>query len=268
MTEEFFTIGEVSKSTKIPISTLRYYDKVGLLSPTLKNTDTNYRYYNPMQIIILKAISHMRKIGFSIEYIKSHFKNMSYEHTLELFEKIIVENRKEIEKLQEIEIELLDGCKKLKENIELEKQIGVPFLKEFPEIKGVRFTGPINTRKELHKTIKLIDNFETSNNLHPTLRGFRVSFKCFEKNKEVKDELIAVMEEDNYNNSLISSAGKYACVYGKGEFEKQELIESLIEWIKNNNFKADDNFFVTFSDYTLMFKGKKDFLYLIKVLVN
>ncbi|MGL5702739.1 MAG: MerR family DNA-binding transcriptional regulator, partial [Cetobacterium sp.] len=42
MFDEFLTIGEVSKSTSIPISTLRYYDKVGLLSPAFKNEETNY----------------------------------------------------------------------------------------------------------------------------------------------------------------------------------------------------------------------------------
>lgn len=66
MFDEFFTIREVSKYTNIPISTLRYYDKVGLLSPAFKNDDTNYRYYTPMQIITLKVINHMRHLGFSI----------------------------------------------------------------------------------------------------------------------------------------------------------------------------------------------------------
>ncbi|MGL5702320.1 MAG: MerR family transcriptional regulator, partial [Cetobacterium sp.] len=77
MFDEFLTIGEVSKSTSIPISTLRYYDKVGLLSPAFKNEETNYRYYTPKQIFVLKIISH--------------FENMSYNHTLELFENVIAE---------------------------------------------------------------------------------------------------------------------------------------------------------------------------------
>ena len=37
-------IGEFSKLAKISIKTLRYYDKIGLLKPTMIDSATQYRY--------------------------------------------------------------------------------------------------------------------------------------------------------------------------------------------------------------------------------
>lgn len=264
MFDEFFTIGEVSKSTSIPISTLRYYDKVGLLSPAFKNDDTNYRYYTPMQIITLKIIGHMRHLGFSIEYIKSHFDNMDYEHTLELFEKVLLETKLEIEKLKNTEKELIESFDKFKENFELEKKIGIPFIDKTSDIKGVIYNDTINSLRELNKTLKNIDNFEVTNNLHPLLRGFKVSFENWEKNRFSKDCLIANMKEEIHNISIIIPKGKYACVYGKGTFEEQNIVENLLIWIEENGYSPKNEFYLTFTDL-IMFKSKKDFLYLLRV---
>ncbi|MCQ8213576.1 MerR family transcriptional regulator [Cetobacterium somerae] len=264
MFDEFFTIGEVSKSTNIPISTLRYYDKVGLLSPAFKNDDTNYRYYTPMQIITLKVISHMRHLGFSIEYIKSHFENMDYEHTLQLFEKVLLETKLEIKKLKNTEKELVESWNKFKENFQLEKKVGIPFIDETADIKGIIYNGPVHSLGELSKTLKNIDNFEISNNLTPVLRGFKVSFNNWKKNRFTKDCLIASMKENHTNKSIVIPKGKYACVYGKGTFEEQNIIENLLNWIKENGYSPKNEFYLTFTDL-IMFKSKKDFLYLLRI---
>lgn len=267
MFDEFLTIGEVSKSTSIPISTLRYYDKVGLLSPAFKNEETNYRYYTPKQIFVLKIINHMRNMGFSIEYIKSHFENMSYNHTLELFENVIAETKLEIKRLKSVEKELLESRAKFMDSFQLEKRVGTPFIDDTPEIRGVIYNDPIHSFKDLSKSLKTIDNFEAANNLHATLRGFKVSFKHWEKNTYIKDQLIANMREEAANLSVIIPAGKYACVYGKGVFEEQEVVKNLLDWIKENNLKPKEDFYITFSDL-IMFKSRKDFLYLLRIPLN
>ena len=40
--EDYLTIGEISKLTAVPISTLRYYDSEGIFSPALKDEKNNY----------------------------------------------------------------------------------------------------------------------------------------------------------------------------------------------------------------------------------
>lgn len=264
MFDDFFTIGDVSKSTNIPISTLRYYDKVGLLSPAFKNEETSYRYYTPKQIIMLKIINHMRNMGFSIEYIKSHFENMNYDHTLDLFQKVLLDTKAEIKRLKSVEKELIEACNRFKTSFELEQKVGIPFIEETPGIKGVIFGGATHSLPELHKALKNVDDFELANNLHPVLRGFKVSFNNFEKNRFTKDHLIVSMREEGANLSVIIPAGRYVCVYGKGIFEEDDIVEKLLVWIKEQGYTPKEDFYLTFNDL-IMFKSKKDFLYLLRI---
>ena len=50
--EGYLTIGEISKLTGVPISTLRYYDSEGIILPLYKDKKNNYRYYSEIQIPI------------------------------------------------------------------------------------------------------------------------------------------------------------------------------------------------------------------------
>lgn len=58
-----------SNLTGIPLSTLRYYDEVGLFTPYSRDKN-NRRLYAPFQIVTLKFILVMVKLGFSISEIK------------------------------------------------------------------------------------------------------------------------------------------------------------------------------------------------------
>ena len=40
--ETYFSVGEISKLTNVPIQTLIYYDKMGLLKPAYINEQNNY----------------------------------------------------------------------------------------------------------------------------------------------------------------------------------------------------------------------------------
>ncbi len=81
--EGYLTIGEISKFTGVPISTLRYYDSEGIISPIYKDTKSNYRYYSEMQIPVLRIIYYLKRLGFSNDSIKSHLKTLNYSHTLD-----------------------------------------------------------------------------------------------------------------------------------------------------------------------------------------
>ena len=68
--KELFTVGEVSKICNVPIQTLHYYDKEGILVPSKIDEQTKYRYYSKENIIRLLLIKELRNIEFSIEEIR------------------------------------------------------------------------------------------------------------------------------------------------------------------------------------------------------
>lgn len=60
-------IGDVAKQFKIPVDTLRYYDRIGLLSPKRRG---KMRWYSPEICQRLKAIVQMKNLLFSLEEIQ------------------------------------------------------------------------------------------------------------------------------------------------------------------------------------------------------
>lgn len=66
-----YTIKEVTKLYNITASTLRYYEKEGLL-PQIKKNESRQRVYNDKDLEWLNIITCMRKTGMGISYIKKY----------------------------------------------------------------------------------------------------------------------------------------------------------------------------------------------------
>lgn len=64
------SIGELSKETGCAIETIRYYEKIGLLSSPPRTTG-GHRAYNNIHVRELLFILQARKLDFSIEIIRS-----------------------------------------------------------------------------------------------------------------------------------------------------------------------------------------------------
>lgn len=68
-----YTIKEVINKYNLNASTLRYYEKEGLL-PKIRKNKSNQRIYNDSDLQWLDIIMCMRKTGMTIAYIKSYIK--------------------------------------------------------------------------------------------------------------------------------------------------------------------------------------------------
>lgn len=66
-----FKIGEFSKFCFVTIKTLRYYDKIGLLTPARVDESTGYRYYSAEQVSSLNRILALKDLGLTLEQIGS-----------------------------------------------------------------------------------------------------------------------------------------------------------------------------------------------------
>lgn len=68
-----FSIGELSKRTKVKVPTIRYYEGMGLLVAP-ERTEGNQRRYDAAALERLSFIKHARDLGFSIEAISELIK--------------------------------------------------------------------------------------------------------------------------------------------------------------------------------------------------
>lgn len=99
-----YTIGEVSEMFNLPIPTLRYYDKEGLLND-IKRDKSGIRKFNANTIEALRIIECLKKSGMQIKDIKQfmHWCAMG-DKTLnkrkEMFERQKINIEKQIQDLQ------------------------------------------------------------------------------------------------------------------------------------------------------------------------
>ena len=74
---QLFQIGEVSRLFHISISTLRHYDRIGLLRPEYTDPETGYRYYSTRQFECLNTICYLRALDIPLEQIASFCRTMN-----------------------------------------------------------------------------------------------------------------------------------------------------------------------------------------------
>lgn len=67
--DEWLLIAEFARRCRLPVSTLRYYDRVGLLRPAAVDPDSGYRRYHRNQLPAAVTIARFRAIGTAPEDI-------------------------------------------------------------------------------------------------------------------------------------------------------------------------------------------------------
>lgn len=68
--EGLLTIGEFSEQTNVPVDTLRYYEKIGLLKPEHRSL-SGYRLYGEENLASCQFILSAKALGFSLDTIKT-----------------------------------------------------------------------------------------------------------------------------------------------------------------------------------------------------
>lgn len=67
---ERFSIGEVARMFRVSVSTLRHYEKIGLLAPEYVDPATGYRSYSTRQFECLNTIRYLRALEMPLEQIR------------------------------------------------------------------------------------------------------------------------------------------------------------------------------------------------------
>ena len=103
-------IGEISNITGTTVSTLRYYEEIGLVQATSKSS-AQYRYYKKDDVQLIVFIKKAQNIGFTLDEIKLILSERSFGKSpcpkvRDLAQRKIVELREKIKDLKLIERDL------------------------------------------------------------------------------------------------------------------------------------------------------------------
>ena len=100
-----YTVGEMDRFLNVSASTLRYYDKEGLL-PFVERSNSGIRMFSDKDYEWLKIIECLKKSGLSIKEIRSYIDmtkrgDDSLEERLQLFEERKKDVERQMKELQE-----------------------------------------------------------------------------------------------------------------------------------------------------------------------
>ena len=152
--KQYYTIGEISKIYQIGTDSLRYYEKLGILSP--RRGANGYRIYGLDDLWKLNVIRDLRRLDFPMEKIRNYMQNRSIESTRTLLEEelgLIEEHMKALEKLKENVSERLSTLEKA-----TRQPLDTVILKHFPKRKCHILNHLYHTDEEMDMLIKQLMN--------------------------------------------------------------------------------------------------------------
>lgn len=235
--EKYYKIGEISRLYKISTDILRYYDKIGLVSPDYTG-ENGYRYYSKKQIWKLNNIRNLRNIGMGLEDIKEFLDERNINSANNILEFQLEKVEEKIKKLMELREELASKL----ENIEFFKtfqNFNKPLLKYIPKRKFLRSKGNFKQDWEIDFELRILnekteydsDFILTNNEIGATLS----------KENFIKGEYSTFSETFIINDvkGEIINAGYFLTIVFKGSYkESYKYYEILKEYIKENNLEV------------------------------
>ena len=119
-------IGEFSKMMQVTVRTLRYYEQRGLLIPDEVDEWTRHRYYSIDQMLKLKDIRDLQRLGFSLDEIKDLYEYDSHTPSIRQLTEKIKETEAQLQELIARRNQLLnwrDSRKKNEDNGKIQYSI-------------------------------------------------------------------------------------------------------------------------------------------------
>lgn len=98
-----FSIGDVAKLFHLSVSSLRHYEKVGLLFPEYIDPESGYRYYGARQFEMLNSIRYLRALDMPLSEIADFLSNRKIEcmeEKLQSQKKAVIEKQRELKRIE------------------------------------------------------------------------------------------------------------------------------------------------------------------------
>ncbi|MEC0184181.1 MerR family transcriptional regulator [Paenibacillus peoriae] len=241
MNEKKYTVGEVSQITGISKDTLRFYDKSGLLKPGYVDPKNNYRYYTFDQFWRIDIILCCRKLGISLEKIKSVLDLHDNNKIVEL----LLEHRAEALRLSNYYMRIADDIswyESQNSQIAKARQAQNICVKTLPERKviGINRKNESAYQLQLHQAYRneVLHTESIKRNYGYFLNTEDIFNNLFHKTGgyiEVGSGQYQYVEEKDI---LTIPGGKYACFITDVSKDTADF-SPLVNWINEHDYKAD-----------------------------
>lgn len=229
--KQYYKIGEIAKLYQIGPDSLRYYEKLGILTP--KRGTNDYRMYSLDDLWRLNVIRDLRRIDFPMEKIKDYLNNRSVKTTRELLvEELSMVN----EKIKDLTI--------LREDVEerlhtlddaVTQPLGKITLKHFQARKCHTIMSAYHTDEEMDMLIKQLLN-KDENNLYIIGNNKIGSFLPLEEARLGNfSNYSGVFIIDKNGDSSIASGDYLSVSYQGNSHQNRDYFPHLIDYAKEHH---------------------------------
>lgn len=267
--EVYFTTGEFAKIAGVSKHTLFHYDKIGLLSPEIKVSSNQYRYYSLSQLELLNVIILLKELDMPLSEIKTYLDRRNPSLFIDLLSDELNLIHEKIHTLQRLKRWVKEELHLLTDVISL-KTDEISFI-TFKE--QYLYTTPVSSlqEKEMAKTISDLIISGTEKNIQSPygVGGIR-DLSSFDLSVEKYTEFYLLLNTPRKGVPLkIRPAGNYLCIYHHGGFDNiQSTYEKILQFAEREKIALTGFFYEDMLLDTLTAKTEEDYLIRIGAEVN
>lgn len=242
--QEFYSIGEVSKVCNISKKALRFYDKIGIMSPDKISEENNYRFYTRNTLLSVPVIKYFKQMGFKLEEMKEFLGGGTYDVLEKSF-------RLKIDELKELESEINKKYASVKEwyDLILEAESVIENKVNEVAVKFIESVDFLFQDQEFHYNyMESIINIEWTNYLDQIANEIKgevmLHFPSYEDKLNGKCERATIMQRPLLpcEEEQIVTFGGYmaATCYHIGSHETiNEAYEKILTWADANGYVCE-----------------------------
>ena len=241
MKQELYSIGKVGEICKITTKALRYYDKMGVLSPNKVCNENGYRYYSKEKLLAVPVIKYYKQSGFKLEEMKEFLEGTTYDFIDQRF-------KNKIDELDELEKEIKLKKRSVKDWHDLIVEAEMVIANNACDV-AVKY---IDTRILTflnqdfgYDYMNSIINIEFNNyidNMNNAVTGpVIICFPSFKEKIEGKCNKVRIMQETilNSKEEVSEAFGGWMAIscYHIGDYKTiNETYKKMEKWAKNHGY--------------------------------
>lgn len=242
-----FKIGEFSMLSKVPVKTLRYYDRIELLKPEKTDQATGYRYYSAEQLFQVNRIFLYKELGFTLKQMAQLLhEDISLDQLQGMFKLKESEIQQLIEREQEKLVRIKERMHLIKRegSVEKEQEVIIKTV-ESKRLLSFRSCGAVEDIPSLFQTLhQLWDMYAEEWVTEPQVVLWRESpdqandFE-FEVGYAVKGEITSLPDELSIR-ALPAETMATLLFHSNSPFAQTACID-LATWIEENGYRVKED---------------------------
>ena len=263
---QLLSIGEMAEANRVSVATLRLYDRMGLLKPSCRDAESNYRYYDIRQTSRLDIIRYLQNLGMSLAEIQALLEK---EDIILIEQKLIEKNNQIHQQMRELKA-MHEAVERTIQSIERYRKsptsgtISLEFIDQryilyIPCTENFYDGGVVayeQADRELRRELMKRDVPQLlSYNL-----GTSVKKGHFERQEMIADKIFIFGDKhlgDYGENIALVESGMFACIY-LDDFDRElEGARKLLNYCRDNHYILNGDYICEEMTELNLFDNKK-----------